>query len=86
MHKLYFTTDHRRQTYVNNDLAFVTAASLSKAKLKLHLEIISRLICKDRPNILPRMIIAQSLDYLIICDHQHRTYYKKLKLAQSMDT
>ena len=83
---LYRKTDQRRQIYNTNTLEFPLGARLSAPKIKLHLEIIRRLICKDRPNILPRMIIAQSLDYLIICDHQHRTYYKKLKLAQNMDT
>ena len=79
LHKLYFTTDHRRQTYVNNDLAFVTAASLSKAKLKLHLEIIRRLCNKDRPSILPSSLISQSLDYLIICDREHHNYYRRIR-------
>ena len=77
---LYSKTDSRRQRY-ESDLEFVVGAKLSKAKLKLHLEIIRRLCNKERPNILPRALIGHSLDYLIICDNEHFKYYKKLKAA-----
>ena len=78
--KLYRKTDMRRQNY-DNDLTFAIGAKLSKAKLKLHLEIIRRLCHKHRPNILPKALILHSLDYLIICDSEHRDYFKKLRDA-----
>ena len=56
------------------------------AKLKLHLEIIRRLCHKDRPNILPNLLINQAIDYLIICDKEHWAYYKKLKNAIVLGT
>ena len=56
---LYQATDNRRQRYDKNSLAFFLGTGLSKAKIKLHLEIIRRLCAKERPNILPKMIIAQ---------------------------
>ena len=77
--QLYRLTDHRRQEYNNHSLSFVIGSRLSKAKIKLHLEIIRRLCNKDRPNILPTMLITQSLDYLITCDSDHFRYYKRLK-------
>ena len=80
MRKLYEKTDTRRQPYVS-DLSFVIGTKLSKAKIKLHLEIIRRLCNKDRPNILPKALIEHSLDYLIICDNEHFRFYKKLRGA-----
>ena len=77
---LYKKTDSRRQNY-ERDLSFVVGARLSKAKIKLHLEIIRRLCNKDRPKILPKALIEHSLDYLIICDTEHYKYYKKLRGA-----
>ena len=77
--KLYKAVDQRRQTYDKSCMAFVIGANLSKAKLKLHLEIIRRLMNKERPNILPNALILQALDYLIICDNEHFKYYRKLK-------
>ena len=76
--KLYLSTDVRRQTY-NLELGRILGYRLSIAELKLHLEIIRRLCNKDRPNILPRQMIIQALDHLIICDREHWKYYKKLK-------
>ena len=78
---LYKKSDTRRQTYENEGLNFVIGSKLSHPKFKLHLEIIRRLVQKDRPNILPRMLIGHALDYLIICDTKHYKYYKKLKTA-----
>ena len=77
---LYKKTDVRRQNY-DRGLSFAVGAKLSKAKIKLHLELIRRLCNKDRPNILPRTLITHSLDYLIICDNEHYKYYKKLRDA-----
>ena len=77
--KLYKAVDQRRQTYDKSCMAFVIGANLSKAKLKLHLEIIRRLMNKERPNVLPKALILQALDYLIICDREHGKYYRKLK-------
>ena len=79
--KLYMATDNRRQLYDPSNLGFVIGSRLSNPKLKLHLEIIRRLCARDRPGILPRMIISQALDYLIICDTNHFKYYKRLKQA-----
>ena len=76
---LYIKTDQRRQNYEINGLNFVIGSKLSHPKFKLHLEIIRRLTQKDRPNILPKMLIRQSLDHLIICDKQHFSYYKRLR-------
>ena len=84
--KLYRKTDQRHQTYTNNNLEFPIGARLSAPKIKLHLEIIRRLIAKERPSILPRTLILHALDYLTICDAQHRTYYKKLRNALIADT
>ena len=81
VYKIYRETDQRRQNYNINSLEFPIAAKVSAPKLKLHLEIIRRLTNKVRPSILPRALIRQSLDYLIICDLQHGTYYRKLKRA-----
>ena len=81
VYKIYRETDQRRQIYNINSLEFPIAAKVSAPKLKLHLEIIRRLTNKVRPSILPRALIRQSLDYLIICDLQHGTYYRKLKRA-----
>ena len=78
---LYIKTDLRRQNYEINGLEFVIGSKLSQPKLKLHLEIIRRLTHKDRPSILPKMLIRQSLDYLIICDTKHFKYYKRLLVA-----
>ena len=75
---LYQKTDQRRQTYNNSSIKFVIGINLSTPKIKLHLEIIKKLLAKERPNVLPRTLIKQSLDYLVICDHEHRAYYKKL--------
>ena len=80
IHLLYRKTDSRRPNY-DRDLSFVAGARLSKAKVKLHLEIIRRLCNKDRPNVLPKTLITHSLDYLIICDREHFKYYKKLRNA-----
>ena len=79
LYKLYKQSDTRRQTYDKNSLNFVTGSRLSSPKLKLHIELIRRLASKERPDILPKMLITQSLDYLIICDKEHSKYYKKLK-------
>ena len=76
--RLYIDTDVRRQTY-DHRLGRILGYRLSIAKLKLHLEIIRRLSNKERPKILPRQMIIQALDYLIICDREHWRYYKKLK-------
>ena len=76
---LYIKTDHRRQTYDRNSMVFVVGATLSKAKLKLHIEIARRLCNKERPNILPKALITQALDYLIICDLENYKYYKRLR-------
>ena len=76
---LYKLTDQRRQTYDRDSMAFVIGATLSKAKLKLHIEIARRLCNKDRPNILPKSLITQALDYLIICDTENYKYYKRLR-------
>ena len=84
--KLYQGTDQRRQIYDKSSLAFTMGARLSIAKLKLHLEIIRRLCHKDRPNILPNLLINQAIDYLIICDKEHWAYYKKLKNAIVLGT
>ena len=83
---LYKKTDERRQPYDRQTLDFVIGAKMSAPKLKLHLEIIRRLINKDRPNILPKTLIRQALDYLIICDNDHRQYYLKLKRNLDSDT
>ena len=83
---LYEKTDCRRQTYDNHSLSLAVGCNLSHAKLKLHLEIIKRLSHKERPSILPRMLIGQALDYLITCDRQHYKYYKKLKIALRTNT
>ena len=84
--KLYQETDHRRQIYDKNSIDFVVGGRLSMPKLKLHIEILRRLTGKDRPNILPRMLITQTLDYLIICDTEHRRYYQKLRNAMQLNT
>ena len=85
IYQLYRRTDHRRQIYDKDSLDFVLGSKISHPKMKLHMEIIKRLTNKDRPNILPRMLISQTLDYLIICDTDHYKYYKKLKQGmQSM--
>ena len=84
--KLYQETDYRRQTYEKNSLDFVTASKLSMPKFKLHIEILRKLSNKDRPNILPRMLITQTLDYLIICDNDHRKYYQKLRNSMQPHT
>ena len=76
---LYTRTDLRRQNYESEGLNFVIGSRLSQPKFKLHLEIIRRLTQKERPNILPKMLIRQALDHLIICDTRHFRYYKKLK-------
>ena len=78
---MYKKTDTRRQNYNPCDLEFTIGARLSTAKLKIHIEIIRRLVHKERPNILPRNLVSQALDYLIICDKHHWAYYKKLKNA-----
>ena len=78
---LYNKTDNRRQNYEINSLNFVIGSKLSHPKFKLHLEIIRRLTHKDRPNILPKMLIRHALDHLIICDTMHYKYYKKLLAA-----
>ena len=75
---LYRKTDLRRQTYNNGGINFILGINLSAPKIKLHLEIIKKLVAKEKPNVLPRTVIKQSLDYLAICDHEHRKYYKKL--------
>ena len=79
VHKLYKKSDTRRQTYDRDTLEFVTGAKLSQPKTKLHIELIRRLTSKERPNILPRMLIFHTLEYLAICDKDHGKYYKKLK-------
>ena len=84
--KLYSDTDNRRQRYNPNNLDFVVGARLSKAKLKLHLEIIRRLCNKDRPILLPSALIKQAIDYLVICDREHFKYYKKLKNSITANT
>ena len=84
--KLYQETDYRRQTYEKNSLEFVTGSNLSKPKFKFHVEVLRKLACKDRPNILPRMLISQTLDYLIICDTVHHKYYTKLRNAMQLNT
>ena len=84
--QLYKRTDARRQTYDPTNLEFAIGARVSPAKLKVHIEIIRRLIQKDRPNILPRNLINQALDYLIICDKEHWAYYKKLRDALAINT
>ena len=81
IHELYKKTDTRTQNYDKLSLDFPTGALLSVPKLKLHLEVIRRICSKDRPNILPRMLIQQALDYLITCDPTHQTYFQKLKNA-----
>ena len=81
VHDLYKVTDTRVQLYDKHSLEFSVGALLSMAKLKLHLEIIRRLVGKERPSLLPRMLIQQSLDYLIICDTNHQKYYRKLRNA-----
>ena len=78
---LYRKTDLRRQTYNNGGIDFIVGINLSAPKIKLHLDIIKKLVAKEKPNVLPRTLIKQSLDYLAICDHEHRKYYKKLLLA-----
>ena len=83
VHDLYKKTDTRAQLYDKHSLDFPVGALLSTPKLKLHLEIIRRLICRERPSILPRVLIQHSLDYLIICDTNHYSYYKKLRKAIS---
>ena len=83
---LYHKTDTRRLRYDKNSLNFSMGALVSAPKFKLHLEIIRRLTNKDRPNTLPRTLIKQALDYLIICDLEHRMYYKKLKVALESST
>ena len=83
--KLYRKTDRRKLNY-NNNLDFVIGTKLSSPKIKLHLEIIRRLLAIERPSILPRTLISQALDHLIICDTQHRTFYKKLRNAHGTDT
>ena len=83
---LYQKTDQRRQTYNNSSIKFVIGINLSTPKIKLHLEIIKKLLAKERPNVLPRTLIKQSLDYLVICDHEHRAYYKKLRSTLMANT
>ena len=83
---LYKATDHRKQTYDILSLNFAIGCNLSHPKLKLHLEIIKRLSHKDRPSVLPKMLIGQTLDYLIMCDKEHFKYYKKLKSALQTNT
>ena len=83
---LYRKVDQRHQTYDNSSIRFVIGINLSTPKIKLHLEIIKKLVAKEKPNVLPRTLIKQSLDYLVICDHEHRAYYKKLRSTLMRDT
>ena len=78
---LYNKTDVRRQNYDHHNLEFAAGCRLSHAKFKIHLEIIKRLCHKDRSNILPSMVIKQTIDYLMICDKVHSTYYQRLKAS-----
>ena len=81
IHSLYVKTDLRNLNYERQSLSFAVGAKLSHPKTKLHLEIIKKLTNKDRPSILPKTLIRHSLDYLIMCDKDHRGYYKRLKEA-----
>ena len=77
--KVYKTIDSVPQNYqVNNE--FVLGLKLNKARLTLHLEIIRLLQNKNRPTILPRMLLKQALENLRVCELSinDKLYYERL--------
>ena len=82
--KLYEVADNRPTTYdVNLNFIMANCEGINKPKMLLHLEILRLLTQKDRPNALPRTIIKNAIDYLLVCEKTANTkrYLNKLGMA-----